>query len=232
MNILSVIPVLVAIYFYLLWKKTKERIYKKIILLCLSITILDVVWYIIRVDIQSLQQLRLLNQCYFILSNTLIVIIILLYINNRLADKNNKKIWLEFIERSEKEGIKKIALGMAVIQDNKILVLEQTKGDQKLIGLPSILLDIDQNLANINIQKILTITLQKETSLILNKIIKPLGEYNYTTNSGEVIAQYNYLVQSKPGKVEINHKLYSNYYFISPSDKQYSSLNLPKEMLL
>ena len=104
-------------------------------------------------------------------------------------------------EQAKAEGVTHFATGIAVFQDDKLLVVRRVADDDFLAGeweLPGGGVDSGET-----IEQGATRELQEETNLATDKTIGTFEGFDYTTPSKPKVRQINFKVSVKPGNIKL-----------------------------
>ena len=110
-------------------------------------------------------------------------------------------------EQAKADGVTHFATGIAVFQDDKLLVVRRVADDDFLAGeweLPGGGVDSGET-----IEQGATRELQEETNLATDKIMGTFEGFDYTTPSKPKVRQINFKVSVKPGDIKLTeHDMY------------------------
>jgi 8-oxo-dGTP diphosphatase len=70
---------------------------------------------------------------------------------------------------------------------------------------------------------------QEETALNIKRISAYAGSFDYTTGSGKLARQFNFVVDQYDGEVSLNPVEHSEYRFIRPDDQSLHALAMSAE---
>lgn len=212
---------------FYLWKKEYSTYYFRLMWIDIIFLINHVLsFYIIKKFLSLKAQIVSIN--FFILFNVLLVLLALWILVKDLIDDNNKKEqWLNFFERLDEQGIKKVSLGAIIERNGKFLLLnvKRSNPDEQFLDLPRSIKEINKDDDPFGA---LNKGLKQQAGLKLKKFVISLGRTGYINDLGESMVQINYLVKSSSGEVKIDKDVYNNYYWISPDDVEFSKLNIPE----
>ena len=129
----------------------------------------------------------------------------------------------QLITDSQKENVRKLVVGAVIHEDDKFLLLERVQSDFMggLVELPSGTVDTGEDLLVALVREV-----QEETGLIVTSVITYLGSFDYTSGSGKKTRQFNFLVEVKPGKIELSATEHQAHHLVAVSDKAFTTLNI------
>ena len=129
----------------------------------------------------------------------------------------------QLLTKAQKDGIQKLVVGAVIKRKSKVLLLERVPSDFMggLVELPSGAVDSNEDLLLALVRET-----QEETGLTITSVSVYLGSFDYTSSSGKKTRQFNFLVEVKPGDIKLSSTEHQAYYFVSPTDKEYSNLNI------
>jgi 8-oxo-dGTP diphosphatase len=111
-------------------------------------------------------------------------------------------------DQAKKDGITHLSTGVAVVKDNKILMVKRASSDY-LGGnyeLPGGGIDEDESLSAGAVREV-----KEETGLKVSKIITSLKGFDYSTDKKPHVRQINFIVEAELGDITLDPAEHSNY---------------------
>ncbi len=129
-----------------------------------------------------------------------------------------------FRQQALKDGITHISTGVAVIKDNKILMVRRQSNDYLggVYELPGGGVDDGETIIDGAIRE-----LKEETGLDVSRIITTFPGFDYSTNKKPHVRQINLLVETKPAPVTLSSE-HDDFIWIDESNL--SGLNMTDSM--
>ena len=129
----------------------------------------------------------------------------------------------KLLNRTAKDGIQKIVAGAVIKYNNKFLLVERAPCDflGGLVELPGGGMNARENL-----MQTLSREVKEETNLAVIAVIAYLGSFDYASSSGKKVRQFNFLVETQSGDIKLNPNEHCKYYLLTPSDKEFSKMNI------
>ncbi len=127
------------------------------------------------------------------------------------------------LEDSIMDGIEKLVVGAVIWIDGGVLLLRRRNDDflGGLTELPSGRVDLGESLL-----EALEREVKEETNLSISRVNKYLSTFDYASASGKRARQFTFLVETEPGAVVIDPDEHDRYLIISPSDAEFSRVNI------
>lgn len=120
----------------------------------------------------------------------------------------------QLIEIAQQEGVKKLSVGGALINDGKLLILKRCPDDfmPNIYELPGGGLENDESLIQALERELL-----EETNCHIEKIIGYIGHIDFLSSKGLLTRRFNFLVQPKlPLTIQLTE--HQSYEWILPND--------------
>lgn len=146
-------------------------------------------------------------------SITRIILYLKQFINKKNADMDII-FTTKLIETAQLEGVKKLSVGGALLNDGKLLILKRCPDDfmPNIYELPGGGLENDESLIQALEREIL-----EETNCRIEKIIGYIGHIDFLSSTGLLTRRFNFLVQPKlPLAVQLTE--HQSYEWILPCD--------------
>jgi 8-oxo-dGTP diphosphatase len=127
-------------------------------------------------------------------------------------------------DRAAKEGITHISTGIAVIRDNKILLVRRSIDD--FLGgyyeLPGGGVD-DETIEEAAMREV-----KEETGLVPSKVITTFEGFDYSTDKKPKVRQINLLIETKPGEVKLSSE---HDKFLWAKEEDLNDIKMTKSMV-
>lgn len=135
----------------------------------------------------------------------------------------NYNIIQQLLAEAQKDGAQKLVVGAVIKRNEKFLLLVRVPSDFMggLVELPSGTVDAGEDLLSTLVRET-----QEETGLTIASVLAYLDSFDYISGSGKKTRQFNFLVEVAPGDVKLDPKEHQAYYFIAPTDKEFSTINI------
>jgi 8-oxo-dGTP diphosphatase len=137
------------------------------------------------------------------------------YINHNVVE--------QLVITAHKDCVQKLVVGAVIRRDGKYLLLERTPSDFMggLVELPSGTVNAAEDLLTALAREV-----YEETGLMIASILIYLGSFDYTSSSGKKTRQFNFLVETFPGNIQLQPVEHNKYYLVAPSDGVFNTLNI------
>ncbi len=131
----------------------------------------------------------------------------------------------DFRQQAFKDGITHISTGVAVLRDNKILLVRRTKNDflGGVYELPGGGVDEGESIEDAAFREV-----REETGLMPAQIVATYGGFDYSTNKKPKVRQINFVVKVEPGDVVLSEE-HDNFTWVDSSSMQ--SLDMTNSMI-
>lgn len=135
----------------------------------------------------------------------------------------DNKIIQDLLQQAKENGIQKIVVGAVIKIDDKFLLLERAPHEFMggLVELPSGTLNAGEDLLQALAREV-----KEETNLVVKSATTYLGSFDYVSSSGKKSRQFNFLVETETGDIELNPEEHSKYYLLNLSDEEFNKLNI------
>lgn len=118
-------------------------------------------------------------------------------------------------DQARKDGITHISTGIAVVRDNKILMVRRAEGD--FLGgsfeLPGGGVDKGETITEGAIREV-----KEETGLTVSKIVTTFAGFDYSTDRKPHVRQINFTVEVSPGEVTLDPKEHDDFIWVNASN--------------
>lgn len=119
-------------------------------------------------------------------------------------------------QRAAHEGIQKHVVGAYIMQDDKLLLLQRSPGEDflpNLVELPSGGVDPGESLLDGLVREV-----WEETGLMIKSVDRYINAFDYTSGSGKKARQYNFAVTvTNPDKVTLNPAEHVASFWVVPT---------------
>ena len=135
---------------------------------------------------------------------------------------DEQKIFLDgLLEKAKKDGIEKFIVGAVIRNQDKVLLLERPVDDFMggINELPSGNMEEGEDILQSLIREV-----KEETNLDLDRILKYLGSFDYTSGSGKPARQFNFLITVKEiGEIKLTE--HDNFYWAGEGHEAFEKVS-------
>jgi len=130
-----------------------------------------------------------------------------------------------FREQAKKDGITHISTGVALLRDNRILMVRRAADDflGGVYELPGGGVDEGEKIIEGAVREV-----KEETGLTVSKIVRMFEGFDYTTNRKPSVRQINFLVEVAPGEVVLDPAEHDDFIWVDENNT--SNVNMSDNM--
>ena len=129
----------------------------------------------------------------------------------------------QLLTDSQKDSIQKLVVGAVICINDKFLLIERVLSDFMggFVEIPSGTVEAEEDLLTALAREV-----HEETGLIVTSVLKYLGSFDYRSSSGKKTRHFNFLVEVKEGKIQLDPAEHQAYYLVALSDAAFTTLNI------